>query len=79
MGAAQVRRLVAEGAAVVIGDVLTTEGAALAEELTGADPAARRRVLPVHLDVASADSWAGASCRVRSTRRPRPTSVASTT
>ncbi|MDT0166714.1 glucose 1-dehydrogenase [Actinotalea sp. AC32] len=56
MGAAHVRRLAADGAAVVAGDVLEAEGRALADEVaaTGA------RVRFVTLDVTSAESWAGA-------------------
>ena len=50
MGAADARMLVAEGAKVVIGDILDAEGAALAEEL-----GASARY--VHLDVTSAEDW----------------------
>jgi 3alpha(or 20beta)-hydroxysteroid dehydrogenase len=50
MGAAHARALVAEGAKVVIGDILDEEGAALAVELGEA-------VRYVHLDVTSADQW----------------------
>ncbi len=50
MGAAFARRLVGEGAKVVIGDILDKEGQALAEEL---GDAARY----VHLDVTSAEEW----------------------
>lgn len=53
MGAADARALVAEGARVVLGDVLDDEGRALADEL---GPEARF----VHLDVSSAASWAAA-------------------
>ena len=53
IGGASARLLVAEGAKVVIGDLLDEEGAALAEEL-GDD--ARY----VHLDVTSADDWRSA-------------------
>ena len=53
MGAADARMLVAEGAKVVIGDILDDEGAALAAEL---GDAARY----VHLDVTDADQWAAA-------------------
>ena len=53
MGAADARMLVAEGAKVVIGDILDEQGAALAEEL---GEAARY----VHLDVTSADDWKSA-------------------
>ena len=54
IGGASARMLVAEGAKVVIGDLLDEEGAALAEEL-GAD-AARY----VHLDVTSDADWKSA-------------------
>jgi 3alpha(or 20beta)-hydroxysteroid dehydrogenase len=50
MGAAHARALVAEGAKVVIGDILDEEGAALAVELGEA-------VRYVHLDVTRADQW----------------------
>jgi 3alpha(or 20beta)-hydroxysteroid dehydrogenase len=50
IGGASARMLVAEGAKVVIGDLLDDEGAALAEEL---GDAARY----VHLDVTSDDDW----------------------
>lgn len=50
MGAAHARALVAEGAKVVIGDILDDEGAALAAEL---GDAARY----VHLDVTQAEGW----------------------
>ncbi len=53
MGAADARMLVAEGAKVVIGDILDEQGAALAEEL---GEAARY----VHLDVTSAEDWTSA-------------------
>ncbi len=53
IGAASARMLVAEGAQVVIGDLLDEEGAALAEELGNA---ARY----VHLDVTSDDDWRSA-------------------
>src|SRR3954465_8644568 len=53
MGAAHARMLVAEGASVVIGDVLDDEGKALVETL---GDAARY----VHLDVTDADQWDGA-------------------
>jgi 3alpha(or 20beta)-hydroxysteroid dehydrogenase len=52
-GAAEARMLVAEGARVVIGDVLDAEGAALARDL---GDAARY----VHHDVTSEADWAGA-------------------
>lgn len=50
MGAEHARALVAEGAKVVIGDILDDDGKALAEEL---GDAARY----VHLDVTQADQW----------------------
>ena len=53
MGAAHARRLLAEGARVVIADILDAEGAALATEL-----GANARF--VHLDVSSPDDWAAA-------------------
>ena len=53
IGGASARMLVAEGARVVIGDLLDDEGAALAAEL---GDAARY----VHLDVTSEDDWAAA-------------------
>lgn len=53
MGAEDTRRLVAEGARVVIGDVLDTEGEALATELGDA-------AIFVHLDVTSPEAWAAA-------------------
>lgn len=53
MGAEDGRRLVAEGAKVVLGDVLDVEGAATAAELGDA-------AIFVHLDVTSEESWAAA-------------------
>jgi 3alpha(or 20beta)-hydroxysteroid dehydrogenase len=53
MGAAHVRALLAEGARVVIADVLDEEGRALADEL-GDD------AIYVHLDVTLEESWAAA-------------------
>ncbi|MFE3321977.1 glucose 1-dehydrogenase [Nocardia sp. NPDC059195] len=50
MGAAHARRFVAEGASVVIGDVLDDEGAAVAKEL--GDAVAYR-----HLDVREPEQW----------------------
>lgn len=52
MGAAHARRFVAEGASVVIGDVLDDEGAAVAKELGDA-------VVYRHLDVREPEQWAG--------------------
>jgi 3alpha(or 20beta)-hydroxysteroid dehydrogenase len=60
MGAAHARRLVAEGAQVVIADILDAQGAALAAEL---GPAARY----VHLDVTNSQEWtAGVGAAVES-------------
>lgn len=53
VGAADVRRLSEEGAAVAIADVLDADGAALAAELT----AAGRQVHYFHLDVTCEDEW----------------------
>ena len=53
MGAEDARALVAEGAKVVIGDILDDEGKALADEIW---EAARY----VHLDVTQADQWEAA-------------------
>jgi 3alpha(or 20beta)-hydroxysteroid dehydrogenase len=53
MGAATVRRLHADGASIVAGDVLDDEGKALADELGD-------RVRFVHLDVTSEDEWQAA-------------------
>jgi 3alpha(or 20beta)-hydroxysteroid dehydrogenase len=53
IGGASARMLVAEGARVVIGDLLDEEGQALADEL---GPQARY----VHLDVTSEEDWAAA-------------------
>ena len=53
MGASHARLLAAEGARVVLGDVLDDEGRAVAEEI---GDAARY----VHLDVTSPDDWAAA-------------------
>ncbi len=53
MGAAHARRLVAEGAKVVVGDILDDEGKALAEELGDA-------AHYIHLDVTDPDEWAAA-------------------
>ena len=53
MGAAGARMLIAEGAKVVIGDILDDDGAALAAEL---GDSARY----VHLDVTSAEDWKAA-------------------
>lgn len=53
MGAEQARRFVAEGARVVVGDVLDTEGEAVAAGLGDA-------AVYAHLDVSSEESWAAA-------------------
>jgi NAD(P)-dependent dehydrogenase (short-subunit alcohol dehydrogenase family) len=53
MGAAEVRRLHADGASVVAGDILDDEGKALADSLGD-------RVRFVHLDVTSEESWQAA-------------------
>jgi 3alpha(or 20beta)-hydroxysteroid dehydrogenase len=53
MGAAHARMLVAEGASVVLGDLLDEDGKTLADELGAA---ARY----VHLDVTQADDWTAA-------------------
>jgi 3alpha(or 20beta)-hydroxysteroid dehydrogenase len=53
MGAASARMLVAEGAKVVIGDILDDQGAALVQEL---GDVARY----VHLDVTSSEDWKAA-------------------
>ncbi|MBD2895428.1 glucose 1-dehydrogenase [Spirillospora sp. NPDC000708] len=53
IGAAAARALVAEGAKVVLGDILDEEGKAVADEL---GDAARH----VHLDVTSPDDWTAA-------------------
>ena len=53
IGGASARLLVAEGAKVVIGDLLDEEGAALAEELG-------ENARYVHLDVTSDDDWRSA-------------------
>jgi 3alpha(or 20beta)-hydroxysteroid dehydrogenase len=53
MGAATVRRLHADGASVVFGDILDDEGKQLADELGD-------RVRYVHLDVTSEEQWQSA-------------------
>ena len=53
MGAAHARRFIAEGASVVLGDILDAEGSALAAEL---GPDARY----IRLDVTKPDDWAAA-------------------
>ncbi len=57
MGEAHARMLVAEGAKVVLGDILDDEGKALADDLgSGSGGAARY----VHLDVTQPDQWKAA-------------------
>jgi 3alpha(or 20beta)-hydroxysteroid dehydrogenase len=59
MGASHARALVAEGAKVVVGDILDDEGKALADDLGDA-------VRYVHLDVTQPDQWqAGVSTAVQ--------------
>ena len=58
IGGASVRLLVAEGARVVIGDLLDEEGQALADELCASAGADAARY--VHLDVTSAEDWTSA-------------------
>jgi len=57
MGAEDARALIAEGAKVVIGDILDDKGQALAAEINAATPDAIRYV---HLDVTQADQWEAA-------------------
>ena len=57
MGAEDARALIAEGARVVIGDILDDKGQALADEINAATPDAIRYV---HLDVTQADQWEAA-------------------
>ncbi|MBX7434512.1 glucose 1-dehydrogenase [Mycobacterium sp. Y57] len=57
MGAADARALVAEGAKVVIGDILDDKGKALADEIDAEHPGAAQYV---HLDVTQADQWEAA-------------------
>ena len=54
-GAAEARMFVAEGASVVIGDVLDDQGAALAADLNRG--AAKARAHFIHLDVTKAEDW----------------------
>lgn len=54
MGAEDARALIAEGAKVVIGDILDEKGRALAEEINAQTPDSIRYV---HLDVTQADEW----------------------
>ena len=57
MGAEDARALVAEGAKVVIGDILDDKGEALAAEINSSTPDSARYV---HLDVTQADQWEAA-------------------
>ncbi|WP_370332773.1 glucose 1-dehydrogenase [Mycolicibacterium hippocampi] len=54
MGAEDARALVAEGAKVVIGDILDDKGKELAEEINATTPDSVRYV---HLDVTQAEDW----------------------
>ncbi|RZT15811.1 3alpha(or 20beta)-hydroxysteroid dehydrogenase [Mycobacterium sp. BK558] len=54
MGAEDARALIAEGAKVVIGDILDEKGEALADEINAETPDSIRYV---HLDVTQADEW----------------------
>ncbi|MBX7455076.1 glucose 1-dehydrogenase [Mycolicibacterium sp. 3033] len=54
MGAEDARALIAEGAKVVIGDILDDKGKELAEEINAQTPDSIRYV---HLDVTQADQW----------------------
>ncbi len=58
MGAAEVRRLHAEGASVVAADILDDDGKALADSL--GDSAAGNGARFIHLDVTSEEQWAAA-------------------
>lgn len=60
MGAATVRLFAAEGAKVVIGDVLDADGEKLAQELKGS-------AIFVHLDVTDENSWKNAISKAIST------------
>lgn len=62
IGAATVRRLAGEGAAVVIGDVLDAEGRALADEIRHREG----RAVFEHLDVSSEGEWKRAVDRAAS-------------
>ncbi len=57
MGAEDARALIAEGAKVVIGDILDEKGQALADEINATTPDSIRYV---HLDVTQADQWEAA-------------------
>ena len=54
MGAEDARALIAEGAKVVVGDILDDKGKALADEINAETPDSIRYV---HLDVTQADQW----------------------
>ncbi|TRW82465.1 glucose 1-dehydrogenase [Mycolicibacterium sp. 018/SC-01/001] len=54
MGAEDARALIAEGAKVVIGDILDDKGRELADEINAQSPDSIRYV---HLDVTQADQW----------------------
>jgi NAD(P)-dependent dehydrogenase (short-subunit alcohol dehydrogenase family) len=56
-GAAEARLFTAEGAKVVLGDVLDKETRALAEEINRNAP---KSALPIHLDVTRASDWRAA-------------------
>lgn len=64
IGGATARMLVAEGASVVIGDVLDEEGQALADELNATRAGAATYV---HLDVTDDDQWRAAVATTTST------------
>ncbi|CAN3129244.1 glucose 1-dehydrogenase [Mycobacterium sp. smrl_JER01] len=57
MGAEDARALIAEGAKVVIGDILDEKGQALADQINAETPDSIRYV---HLDVTQADQWEAA-------------------
>ncbi len=57
-GAAEARLFTAEGARVVVGDVLDKEARALAEEIDKRSP--QKTALPIHLDVTRASDWRAA-------------------
>ena len=72
IGAAAARRFAAEGARVVVADVLDDEGAAVAAELG-------ERGLYIHLDVRDQAAWEQRGPgRPRSLRRARPPSSCTT-
>ena len=70
IGAASARMLAAEGASVVIGDLLDDEGKALADELCQEFGQSAARY--IHLDVTEDEDWKSAS------RSPSPSSAGST-